>query len=179
MKTLVVYKSNTGFTQRYAQYLGSQLHAEVMPLTAVKGKTMGNFDRVIYGGGLYAGSLNGLKKAKTMFSESGAKEFLVFAVGAMPADSPMLEETWKRNLTVEELKTIPHFYMLGGLDYDHMKAGHKIMMKVAIGSVKAGKDRDEAAETFLKVCSHSFDGFSTSYAEPLLQYLKEKENENT
>ena len=26
---------------------------------------------------------------------------------------------------------------------------------------------------------HSFDGFSPSYAEPLLQYLKEKENENT
>ena len=179
MKTLVVYKSHTGFTRRYAQYMGSQLQAEVCPLSEVSGKTMGAYDRVIYGGGFYAGSLNGLKKAKAMFFESGAKEFLVFAVGAMPADSPLLEETWKRNLTKEEWKTIPHFYMLGGLDYDHMKVVHKIMMKVAIGSVKAGKERDEAAETFLKVCSHSFDGFSTSYAEPLLQYLKEKENENT
>ena len=174
MKTLVVYKSNTGFTQRYAQYIGDQIHAEVHPLSEVSSKTMSAYDRVIYGGGFYAGSLNGLKKSKAMFQESGAKEFVVFAVGAMPADSPLMEETWKRNLAEDELKTIPHYYMLGGLDYEHMKAVHKIMMKVAIGGVKAARQRDEFADMFLKVCAHSFDGFNTAYAEPLLQKIKEE-----
>ena len=179
MKTLVVYKSHTGFTQRYAQYIGGQLHAEVLPFSGVNSRTMSLYDRVIYGGGFYAGSLNGLKKARAMFRDSSAKEFIVFAVGAMPPDSPLLENTWKRNLTEEELKAVPHYYMVGGLDYDHMKTAHKMMMKVAIGRVKAARQRDESTETFLRICSQSFDGFRPSYAEPMLQYLKEKENENS
>lgn len=140
---------------------------------------MDAYDTVIYGGGLYAGSLNGIKKAKTLFSKSEAKQFIVFAVGAMAADCPILEDTWKRNFTDEELQRIPHFYMVGGLDYAHMKAVHKLMMKVAITGVKAAKEKDQFAEIFLDTCKESFDGVDEAYLEPMLQCLKEENYENT
>ena len=174
MKCLIVYKSNTGFTRRYAEMLGEKTGGDVKDLKEATPSVMGAYDTVIYGGGLYAGSLNGIKKAKAMFSKSGAKHMIVFAVGAMAADCPILTDTWKRNFTDEELQQIPHFYMVGGLDYSHMKAVHKLMMKVAIGGVKAAKERDEFAETFLETCKDSFDGVDAAYLEPLLQCLQEE-----
>ena len=174
MKTLIVYKSCTGFSRRYAEIIGEATGAEVMELKQVTAQIMGGYDRVVYGAGLYAGSLNGFKKARALFRKSGAGKLMVFAAGAMPPDSPMLEETWKRNLTEEELREIPHFYLLGGLDYKGMNAVHKLMMKVAITGVSKTKEKDEFAETFLKVCSKSFDGVDPVYAEPLIRLLKEE-----
>ena len=172
MKTLVTYQSSTGFTKRYAEIIGSRTGAHVMELKEATAGIMGEYDLVVHGGGLYAGSLSGIKKARALFRKSSAKKFAVFAVGAMPPDSPTMEETWKRNLTEEEMKTVPHFYMLGGLDYQGMKIVHKIMMKVAITGVKQAKNRDEWAEAFLRTCAGSFDAVDPKYAEPLVDLIK-------
>ena len=179
MRTLIVYKSCTGFTERYARLIEQKAGAKAVNLKDVSASLMAQYDRVVYGGGFYAGSLNGFKKAKALFQKSGAKQLIVFAVGAMPPDSPLLEDTWKRNFTETELREIPHFYLLGGLDYAHMKAVHKIMMKVAITGVQCAKEKDEFAEMFLKTCKESFDGFDPRYAEPLIRILKEDNQRET
>lgn len=52
---------------------------------------------VIFGGGIYAGNINGFKTAKNMFEKSTAKEFVVFSTGGMPneAAKETIKEIWE------------------------------------------------------------------------------------
>ena len=44
MKTIIVYASQTGFTKRYAEWLGEDLGADVLPLAVAKKKSDTFFD---------------------------------------------------------------------------------------------------------------------------------------
>ena len=76
MKILVAYKSKTEFTKRYAEIIAKETDGSLMDFKEVTVEKMSEFDVVVYGGGIYAGMVNGLKKAKEMFGMSSAKTFI-------------------------------------------------------------------------------------------------------
>ena len=84
---LVTYKSVTGFTKEYAEIIAKELDCRIMDFKEVSKETMSGFDTVIFGGRFHAGSVDGLKKAKELFKESKAKNFIIFATGATPKRS--------------------------------------------------------------------------------------------
>lgn len=58
MNTIIVYSSQTGFTEKYANWLGDRLSAKVMKLDEAKKISSAEFDKadaVIYGGWVMAG----------------------------------------------------------------------------------------------------------------------------
>ena len=62
----------------------------------------------------------------------GAKPMIVFATGGMPNSAvDTLEEMWRNNLTADEMKEIPHFYMQAGICYEKLGPIDKAMMKMA------------------------------------------------
>ena len=103
MKILVIYKSKTGFTQWYAEIIAREVEGELIDFKEITVDKMSEFDVVVYGGGLYAGMINGLKKAKDMFEKSSAKTFVIFATGGTPNEvTTEIDEMWKKNLSAEE-----------------------------------------------------------------------------
>ena len=81
---LVTYKSVTGFTKQYAKWIAEELDCTMMEWKDVSAKTMSEYDTVIFGGRFHAGFVDGLKKAKEIFTESTAAKLIVFATGATP-----------------------------------------------------------------------------------------------
>ena len=103
MKALIIYKSKTGFTKWYAEFIAKEMDGNLMDLKEVTTEIMSGYDVVVYGGGLYAGMINGYKKAKEMFEKSSANRFILFATGGTPNESTKeIEEVWKNNLSAEE-----------------------------------------------------------------------------
>jgi len=135
---------------------------------------MSEFDVVVYGGGLYAGMINGYKKAKEMFEKSSAKKFILFATGGTPNEATKeIEEVWKHNLSAEELESIPHFYMQGGICYEKMSLPDKTIMKMMSKVLNKKKNKDSAEEGFTQAIKSSYDISSKEYAEPLIKCLLE------
>ena len=64
MKALIIYKSKTGFTKWYAEFIAKEVDGNLMDFKEVTTEIMSGYDVVVYGGGLYAGMINGYKKAK-------------------------------------------------------------------------------------------------------------------
>lgn len=169
---LVTYKSVTGFTEQYAKWIAEELDCTVMELKDVSAKTMSEYDTVIFGGRFHAGFVDGLKKAKKIFTESTAAELIVFATGATPhTATEMIEEAWKNNLTSDELQKLPHFYMQGGLRYDKMPFGDKLMMKVFAAMVRRKKDKNKYEKAMEKALGNSYDLSSREYVTPLVSYV--------
>ena len=146
-----------------------------MDFKEVTAEKMSEFDVVVYGGGLYAGMVNGLKKAKEMFEKSFAKKFIVFATGGTPNEATKeIDVVWKNNLTVEELASIPHFYMQSGICYEKMSFANKTLMKMMSNVLSKKKNKDSAEESFAQAIKSSYDISSKEYAEPLIKFLLER-----
>ena len=105
MKALIIYKSKTGFTKWYAEFIAKEVDGNLMDFKEVTAEIMSGYDVVVYGGGLYAGMINGYKKAKEMFEKSSANRFILFATGGTPNEATKeIEEVWKNNLQQKNCK---------------------------------------------------------------------------
>ncbi len=170
---LVVYKSKTGFTKKYAEMIGEELDCKTADLNNVTDSMMSEYDTIVFGGRFHAGFVDGLKKAKEYFKRSSAAKLVVFATGATPhAAKAMIEEAWKNNFTAGELESIPHFYMPSGLCYERMSLGDKLMMKVFVAMMKRKKNKNEDEKNISQAISHSYDISSKEYIMPLISLLR-------
>mgnify|MGYP001144650453 CR=1 FL=1 len=62
--SIVVYSSKTGFVKKYDQWIAAELSTEAVPAEDVKPEDLKDYDTIIYGGGLYAVGINGIKLIK-------------------------------------------------------------------------------------------------------------------
>lgn len=99
---VIVYRSNTGFTQEYAAMLGRAAQMKVLPLAGAAGKVS---EPVFYMGPLMAGHISGIDQAVKKFAVKG-----VCGVGMSPASPQVLEALSKANYT----SGAPIFYLQGG-----------------------------------------------------------------
>ena len=174
MKILVTYKSKTDFTKRYAEMIAQEVNADLADFKAVTVEKMSEYDVVVYGGGLYAGMINGYKKAKEEFSKSTAKKFVLFATGGTPnVDTAKIDEVWKMNLG-DEQQSIPHFYMQAGLCYEKMSFVSRMIMKMMSGILSKNQNTDAPAEEVANTLKNSYDISSPEYVAPLIKYLSDE-----
>ena len=99
---VIVYRSNTGFTQEYAAMLGRAAQMKVLPLAGAAGKVS---EPVFYMGPLMAGHIAGIDQAVKAFAVQG-----VCGVGMSPASQQVLETLAKANY----VPGAPIFYLQGG-----------------------------------------------------------------
>lgn len=168
-EVLVIYKSVTGFTEQYARWISEELNCEVVELKEASPERMSGYHTIIFGGRFHAGMVDGLKKAKRAFGESGARRLIVFATGATPnTEGNMIEAAWKNNLTEEELTCIPHFYMQSGLRYGKMPLGDKLVLKVFAAMMKGKKEKSEYEKAMAEALGTSYDHSSREHVKPLV-----------
>lgn len=130
MKALVVYKSKSGFAKKYAQWIAEELQADIYEASKVDRNMLMLYDTIIYGGGLYAVGINGLKLITRNFEKIKDKKLVVFATGATPSRDEDIEKVRAANFTPEQQKYIRFFYLRGGFDYTHLKLIDKILMNL-------------------------------------------------
>lgn len=128
MKSIVIYKSKTGFVKKYAQWIAEELGADLIPHSKAKVDVLINYDTIIYGGGLYAVGINGIKLITNNLNKLKDKKIVVFASGATPAREEVLEEIKNKNFSKEQQQFIEFFYMRGGFDYSKLNFIDKILM---------------------------------------------------
>ena len=87
-KAIVIYRSKTGFSQQYAQWLAEELHCKVLPFRERKKENLEEYDVIILTGGLYAGQMAGLNWLKKQLPSLRGKRIAAVAVGCAPTGFP-------------------------------------------------------------------------------------------
>jgi len=128
MKTVVVYRSKSGSVKKYAAWIAEELQADIFDAAQVTVESLQPYDTVIYGGGLYAVGINGVKFITENLDRLTGKKTVVFATGASPAREDAINEVRDNNFTSEQQKQIRFFYLRGGFDYSKLKPLDKVLM---------------------------------------------------
>lgn len=171
-KTVVVYRSSTGFTKNYATWLSEDLKCDLLEGNKTKISDLQKYDTIIYGGGLYAVGISGIKLITKHFDQLKGKKIVIFAVGA----SPVREETTtllrKSNIPAEIDQQIHFFYLRGGFDYNRLSPFMKLLMNLKKQQVKASKDTDPDAKGFLASYERPLDFTNRKYLKPIMDCVR-------
>jgi menaquinone-dependent protoporphyrinogen IX oxidase len=135
-KTVVVYKSNYGSTEKYARWIADDTKADLFRSNQIKPSKLIDYDTIVYCGGLYAGGMLGFSLIKKNYEKLKNKKMIVVAVGATLKSTAECEDVKKQNLTPQMLDKVHFFLLRGGLNYAKMSLIHKTMLYLLVQSAK-------------------------------------------
>lgn len=128
-KLLVAYASKYGSTRTYAQWIGAQLGVEARPAKSVRAADLEACDGIVFGGGLYAGGINGVGLITRNGAALAGKPIWVFTVGlADPADTAQYAPLLEKSFSPELRARVGFFHLRGGMDYARLSWLHRAMM---------------------------------------------------
>lgn len=171
MKTIVVYKSKSGFAKKYAQWIAEELSADLFEASKVTGDTLSAYDTVIYGGGLYAVGINGVKLIKQNLDKLKGKKVVVFATGASPFREEVISEVRNKNFTSEQQEHIRFFYLRGGFDYSKLTPFYKVLMSLMKWMLKRKKELTPDERGMLSAYDKPKDFTSKKNIDEMIAYI--------
>lgn len=172
MKTIVIYRSQTGFTQRYAQWIAEEVNGACVTVAEAKKLDLSGYDAIVFGGWACAGGISKLDWFQKQLPALKSKKLAVFCVGGSPADSPDIPAAMERNRQALNCAAVELFYCPGGFNYEKMSAPSKLAMKLFIKVNQARKDKTPAEEEAFQMMSRSYDISDKKYIQPIIAYLK-------
>ncbi len=172
MKTVVVYKSKTGFTKKYAQWIAEELTADIFEASKVNLNMLTDYDAVIYGAGLYAVGINGVKFITENLDKLKNKKIAVFATGASPEREDAIKEVKNKNFTAEQQEYIRFFYLRGGFDYSKLNTFDKVLMTLLKWKIKCKKELTPDEKGMLAIYNKPVDYTLKKNINEIIDYIK-------
>ena len=170
MKTIVAYKSKSGYTRRYAQWIAEELNCDIKENAELS--DILDYDTVIYGGGMYAGGFNGVKLITKNLDKLSGKKIALFAVGSNPGREHEMKPFWDKVLTAEQQGSIGHFYLRGGFDFSKLTKGDKILMKMLKIRLQNLKTPTEDEKGMLAAYDVPVDFSDKANIKELIQFIE-------
>lgn len=128
---VILYKSNSGYTEQYAKLLGRKL--DVPAYSIENAPECHDGKDVIYLGWLMAGGIVGYKKAAKKYNVK-----CVCGVGMSPPSAELVAG-FRETLAIPESTAV--FYLQGGFDINKLKGPFKLIMKVKVKDIAANLQR--------------------------------------
>jgi len=171
MKAVVIYRSKTGYVKKYAEWIAKRLQADIYEESKVTIDKVMNYDTVIYGGGLYAGGINGVKFITRNLEKLSGKKLVVFASGATPPRESDIIVVRDKNFTQEQLKHIKFYYLRGGFDYSRLKPVDKLLMNFLKMTLKRKKEPTADDRGMLEAYNKPIDFTREKNIDELVKYV--------
>ena len=153
MSRVIIYKSKTGHTKRYARMLSKELN---IPCYSYKYAKASENDEVIFLSYIYASKIMGLSKILKKYNVK-----VVIAVGALAYSKDYLNTLRDAN----NIK-LPFFYLRGGIDYSKLNFFFRKFLPII------GKDIAKDDKELLNLFKNGGDFVTKNNLEPCINYLK-------
>ncbi len=173
MSTIVVYKSISGFTKKYAKWIADDLKSDCIDLKNLRANMIDQHTTIVFGASLHAVGISGYKKLKKILIASKYRELVLFAVGASPKKDGIEKEIADSNLKTYQDKLINLFYFRGGFDYSKLNISNKILMallKIKI-RIKGEGERTSDEKGMLASYEKPFDATKYENVKELVAYV--------
>lgn len=157
----VIYKSNYGFTENYARWLAEDLGADLLTANQAKATDLQTYDTIIYGGGLYAGSVSGISFITKNYEHLKNKRLFIFTVGVADVtrqdNVDRIRSSLSRVLTPEMMQSTHIYHLKGGMKYSKMSLVHRGMMGMLIKMLRKKAADELSADDHIMIDTYGKD----------------------
>jgi flavodoxin len=172
MKTVVVYKSISGFTKKYAEWIAEELEADLFRIEKIDIDLLLKYDLIIYGGSLHAVGISGVKIIKNNLNKLRDKNIIIFTTGASLSKESTVSEVKNSNFSIEEQKQIQFYYFRGGFDFNKLNLINKILMTLLKWKIKLKRDKIPDERGILAAYSKPVDFTKKENIKELLEFVR-------
>jgi len=178
-KTVVIFESKYGYTKRYADWIAAALECPVTERKNCSAKMLENFETILYGGGLYAGGVRGIKLLTQNWQLLSGKNVILFTCGiADPAKEENILHIRKalaNHLPQEIMDQIHIFHFRGGMDYSRLSIAHRAMMSMMRKMLlkKEESERSDEDRMLLDTYGKQLDFTDRESIAPLIRFVSE------
>jgi len=168
---LIVYKTKTGFTKKYVDWITETIDCQTASFDQVNNVDISNYDIIIYGAGMHAGRIQGLKEFKKKVLNLVSKKIVVFATGGAPYKDEIISKIKTDNFSADELNNINFFYFQSGMNYEKIGLFDKTIMKTYSKVLEFKNKKSDIEDGTSKAIAESYDHSSSEYIKPMIDYL--------
>lgn len=177
-KILIIFESKYGTTKRYAEWIAEALSCTLLETKNARPRDLEAADTIIYGGGLYAGGVSGIKFLIKNQSLLTGKKLILFTCGLASPEIPKnvshIREALAQTIPADMFETMTLFHFHGGIDYTKLNFIHKTMMKMLCNMLAK---KDESALTsedklMLETYGKTLDFTNQKSIQPLVEYAR-------
>lgn len=165
----VVYQTQYGATQRYAQWISEALHSDLYKLSDVNTQVLRKYSTIIFGGAIYASGIMGSKQISTYFSDLPDTKLIVFTVGLSNPKTTNYQSIINKNFNGALQKSISFFHLRGAIDYKKLNFLHRIMMFALKNKVKKSAHTSPETSLFLETYGKKIDFTDKESINPLVR----------
>ncbi len=175
MNAIVIYKSKYGSTKAYAEWIAEELACTAVEAKSITPAELEKYDRIVYGGGLYAEIINGASLITKNADKLADKKIAVFSTGITPLeyreyyDVMVIEKNFKNGVP----SNVRVFNFMGKMILDELSFVHRTSLK-ALKKLMSGKEMPTEMEMLLaELCDANGDFSDRLQIKELVEYIKE------
>ncbi|MBN1275437.1 flavodoxin [Candidatus Woesearchaeota archaeon] len=168
-KAIVIYKTVSGFTKKYAEWIANDLKADIIEQKEANKNMLQKYDIIVYGGSLHAIGIIGLKKVYNLMKAIPEKKLVVYATGASPYNKKVIDDITKHNIQDDKTKL---FYLRGGFDKNKLDFKNRIIMRMFISILRRKKNKSEDEEGMIQAWNKPVDFTDKKNIKELVSFVK-------
>ena len=175
MRQIVLYASRYGATEQYARELARALGCEAV--SCLDAPPLSGYDRVIFGGAIYAGRVLGLSRTLRLAKKPERLQWYFFTVGLYdPADvknRAAIRAGLRRTLPPALYDEAHIFHLRGRLRYEKLSYLHRTLIRLLARSMAGKKEPSQEEAGILLLQEQGADFVDPAALAPLLAALQE------
>ena len=177
-KVLVMYYSKYGSAKNYAQWIATELGADIYPVNKVPANNFDNYDAIILGSSLYAGSISGIDIIIKNYEQIKTKKLILFTCGiadySKPENINTINARLNKEIPPDIMQNFKVFYLRGGMNYKKLSLKHKIMMWLLKKMIERKKEEELAEDDkeLLKTYGEELDFMDKSSITGIIDYCR-------
>ncbi len=183
-QVIVIYSSKYGRTKKYADWIGEKLDCRKASLEEIQLNQLKGYKVVIYGGGLYNGSVNGLEWLSKSYDAISDKKIIVFSCGVTDVENEenvnAIKQTIKKELHPKFKDDVDIFNFRSGIDYTRMSRMDKTKISIAktMLSLKDYSKLSSEQKNFAYEYNDNMEFTNVKYIDPLVEFINGMEDLN-
>ena len=139
-KSIVIYQSKYGTTERYARWIAEELNGAIVPYSRVTLAQLENYQNIVFGGAVYIGETSGTDFFKKYAPILKTKRLFLFTVGisdpAETGNQAVIRQSLKKQIPSDIYDRLHIYHFSGALDFETMTFAHRTIMKMIVGTLK-------------------------------------------
>ncbi len=165
-KAIVTYSSIYGSSRSYAVYLASALGIEAVD---IKDSKPSSGCILVHFGGLYAGTMSGLRKAVQLLPPDS--RLIAVSVGLSDPGKEeninRIDEVMNRMIPAGIRDRVERYHLRGAMDYSRLSKHHRAMMWMLCRSIELRKNRSDEDQQLLDTYGGNIDFIDPKTADPI------------
>lgn len=178
MKKVVVYDSQFGSTEYYANAIASGLECQAIHVDKIKEISFFNdYDIIILGGCLLSNEISGAELFQSWINNCPEKEWIIYTVGLANPEMTDFDEIYAKNFSEDIHQDIPIFNFRGTITYKRIDLMSELAHQARLNKVSSVDNVDLTAYQvqMLKKYHTTADYRDLVAVQDLINYVKKLE----